>query len=177
MAEAVLPRLGHPSPAADELMIGSFANLTPTQAILAGGKGWMLARLYQAGFRVPDGFVVLTSAFENDALKEEAWAQAQAGLAKLRDVRSGAARSPSGRRHSVKTRCRHRSQVRTRPFSMSATTRASGVRSRPCAARGTPAASRPTVLRKALRRLVMLPSLFSEWSRRSFRACSLPLIQ
>ena len=66
-------------------MICLLEDLTPAQAILAGGKGDVLARLYQAGYRVPNAFVVLTSAFENDDLKSEAWAEVRAALAKLRN--------------------------------------------------------------------------------------------
>src|SRR5689334_16646971 len=61
-----------------------FRELTPAQESLAGGKGRTLARLAQAGYPVPDGFVVLASAFEGDALPPAAWAQVTAGLARLR---------------------------------------------------------------------------------------------
>ena len=36
----------------------------------AGGKGRMLARLYQAGHPVPNGFIILTSAFDDKGLRE-----------------------------------------------------------------------------------------------------------
>jgi phosphohistidine swiveling domain-containing protein len=68
----------------DAAMICLFGDLTPARAKDAGGKGRILARLYQAGYRVPDGFVVLTSAFDADALKPDAWAEARAALARLR---------------------------------------------------------------------------------------------
>jgi rifampicin phosphotransferase len=70
-------------------MICFFENLTPKQAALAGGKGRTLAQLYQAGYRVPNGFVVFTSAFDDDALNQEAWAQACAALVKLRNDEPG----------------------------------------------------------------------------------------
>jgi rifampicin phosphotransferase len=66
-------------------MICLLEDLTPAQAILAGGKGDVLARLYQAGYRVPNAFVVLTSSFEKNDLKPEAWAEVRAALAKLRN--------------------------------------------------------------------------------------------
>ncbi|HEX3033192.1 MAG TPA: PEP/pyruvate-binding domain-containing protein [Bacillota bacterium] len=44
----------------------------------AGGKGATLAQLYQKGFRVPNGFVVLPDSFEGDSLKQEAWEQVRA---------------------------------------------------------------------------------------------------
>lgn len=53
------------------IMIGvrSFKVLTAEQHSLAGGKGGTLARLYQAGYPVPDGFVILPMAFEGDQLQ------------------------------------------------------------------------------------------------------------
>lgn len=64
-----------------------FDELTPALASLAGGKGSALARLYQAGYPVPSGFVVLTSAFAGDALRPEAWPMVSAALARLRGGR------------------------------------------------------------------------------------------
>ena len=49
-----------------------------------GGKGGSLARLYQAGFPVPEGFVISPGAFEKDVLKPEAWAQVVERLEELR---------------------------------------------------------------------------------------------
>jgi phosphohistidine swiveling domain-containing protein len=49
-------------------MIKSFRELTSESQALAGGKGGTLAKLFQWGYPVPDGFVVLPSAFENDML-------------------------------------------------------------------------------------------------------------
>ena len=57
-------------------MIRSFQELTTEEQPLAGGKGSTLARLYQWGFPVPDGFIILPEAFESDLLRPEAWAQA-----------------------------------------------------------------------------------------------------
>lgn len=67
-------------------MIYSFQQLTKEQAPFAGGKGRTLARLYQAGYRVPDGFVILPAAFAGDDLSPQAWAQVQTQLARLRKV-------------------------------------------------------------------------------------------
>ena len=53
----------------------TFAELTPDRQLQAGGKGGTLAQLYQRGYPVPDGLVILPLEFENDELKPEAWAQ------------------------------------------------------------------------------------------------------
>ncbi len=54
-------------------MVKSFKELTPKLQTLAGGKGGMLARMFQDGYPVPEGFVVLPSAFEGERLSGEAW--------------------------------------------------------------------------------------------------------
>lgn len=54
-------------------MIKSFKDLTPEFRAFAGGKGGSLARMYQDGYPVPEGFVVLPSAFQNKKLNDEAW--------------------------------------------------------------------------------------------------------
>ncbi|WP_379145007.1 PEP/pyruvate-binding domain-containing protein [Paenibacillus sp. sgz500992] len=65
-------------------MIRGFAELSPEQYVEAGGKGAMLSRMLQAGYPVPEGFVVFPSAFEGDKLKEEAWTESAARLRKIR---------------------------------------------------------------------------------------------
>jgi phosphohistidine swiveling domain-containing protein len=65
-------------------MVRSFSELPAERQESAGGKGGALARLYQAGYPVPDGFVILPSAFAGDRLKPEAWAQVRAYLARMR---------------------------------------------------------------------------------------------
>lgn len=65
-------------------MVRFFWDLTAEQALLAGGKGRALARLYQAGHHVPNGFVILTTAFDGDALKPAAWEQVRGALVELR---------------------------------------------------------------------------------------------
>lgn len=54
-------------------MIKSFKELTPELQSLAGGKGCMLSKMFQAGYPVPDGFVILPSAFNENNLNEDAW--------------------------------------------------------------------------------------------------------
>jgi len=65
-------------------MVYSFKDLPAEQAALAGGKGKVLARLYQAGYPVPEGLIILPGAFNGDDLTPECWAQVQAHLAELR---------------------------------------------------------------------------------------------
>jgi len=65
-------------------MIKSFDELSENQQSHAGGKGGSLARLFQAGYPVPDGFVILPGAFAADELAPEAWVQIQAYLNGLR---------------------------------------------------------------------------------------------
>lgn len=70
-----------------------FGGITKDHEPLAGGKGRALAKMYQAGCRVPDGFVILPAAFSGDELRAEAWAQARRQLARLRRAESFAVRS------------------------------------------------------------------------------------
>jgi|GEM_PF-1873932 len=63
-------------------MISSFKELTRQQESRAGGKGRTLARLFRAGYRVPDGFIIQPTAFAGDDLAPEAWARAQTQLAR-----------------------------------------------------------------------------------------------
>ncbi|MFQ5812322.1 MAG: PEP/pyruvate-binding domain-containing protein [Anaerolineae bacterium] len=80
-------------------MIRTFRELTLEQQSLAGGKGGTLTRLYQTGYPVPDGFVILPTAFapstssghRGDEMLPEAWAQVQAHLKRMRKADSGAA--------------------------------------------------------------------------------------
>ena len=53
-------------------MVKSFKELTPELQDFAGGKGAMLARMFQGGFPVPEGFVVLPSVFQDERLTDEA---------------------------------------------------------------------------------------------------------
>ncbi len=63
-----------------------FDEISPELNTEAGGKGRSLAKLYQAGFPVPEGFVILPSAFEAEGLKPEAWDQVKTYLAKMRST-------------------------------------------------------------------------------------------
>jgi rifampicin phosphotransferase len=65
-------------------MIYHFNELPPQHSTLAGGKGRVLAQLTQSRYTVPDGFIILPSAFEGNALTPAAWTQAQALLSALR---------------------------------------------------------------------------------------------
>jgi phosphohistidine swiveling domain-containing protein len=69
-------------------LVRSFGEVTEEWAD-AGGKGGTLARLYQAGYPVPDGFVVLPAAFAGDEMTAEAWAQVQGHLIRLRQAEAG----------------------------------------------------------------------------------------
>lgn len=65
--------------------VKSFQELSSELLPLAGGKGGMLARMFQGGYPVPEGFVILPSAFQGDKLHNEAWEQIQINLKQLRE--------------------------------------------------------------------------------------------
>lgn len=71
-------------------MVKSFSELTPELRPLAGGKGGMLARMFQDGYPVPEGFVILPPAFQEEKLNPEAWNQIQAYLNGMRKNHKGA---------------------------------------------------------------------------------------
>lgn len=54
-------------------MVKRFQELTPELQPFAGGKGGMLAKMFQSGYPVPEGFVILPSAFEGEKLNEKVW--------------------------------------------------------------------------------------------------------
>ncbi len=62
----------------------AFGKLPAEAGPSAGGKGRVLANLYQKGFPVPDGCVLLAEAFSGDVLTDEAWEKAQKEIARLR---------------------------------------------------------------------------------------------
>jgi pyruvate,water dikinase len=66
-------------------MVLSFKKLSKEDQGRAGGKGGSLARLYQSGFSVPDGFVILPNAFKDDELTRDAWFEARLQLERLRN--------------------------------------------------------------------------------------------
>jgi phosphohistidine swiveling domain-containing protein len=65
-------------------MVRTFSELTAEERPLAGGKGSALACLTQAGYPVPDGLIILPTAFVGDDLTAGAWAQLQPHLDRLR---------------------------------------------------------------------------------------------
>ena len=65
-------------------VVRSFSELTDEGQVRVGGKGRALAQLYQAGFPVPDGLAISPSAFADDALTADAWAEVRAQLKRLR---------------------------------------------------------------------------------------------
>ncbi|WP_026886953.1 PEP/pyruvate-binding domain-containing protein [Clostridium beijerinckii] len=65
-------------------MIKSFKELTPELQSFAGGKGCMLSKMFQAGYPVPDGFVILPSAFKENILNEDAWNKIKHYLKEIR---------------------------------------------------------------------------------------------
>jgi phosphohistidine swiveling domain-containing protein len=62
----------------------TFGKLPSEQQPSAGGKGGTLSRLYQSGYPVPDGFVILPSAFTGNEISPETWPQLQPCLEYLR---------------------------------------------------------------------------------------------
>ena len=65
--------------------IHTFNQITNEEMPSKGGKGSSLAKLYQAGFPVPDGFVISPSAFSDDELQPEAWLEVQALVNRFRE--------------------------------------------------------------------------------------------
>lgn len=73
------------------VLVQSFKELTSERRLAAGGKGGTLARLYQAGYPVPDGIVVLPAAFDGDTLRTDAWTHVLAWLTRARRQGAGVA--------------------------------------------------------------------------------------
>ena len=71
-------------------MVKSFGELKPELQTLAGGKGGMLARMHQTGYPVPEGFVILPSAFEGEKLSDWAWNDILTLLNSIRKNHDGA---------------------------------------------------------------------------------------
>jgi pyruvate,water dikinase len=71
-------------------MVKSFNELTPELQVFAGGKGGMLARMLQDGYPVPEGFVVLPSAFHEEKLHKKAWDEILIFLNEIRKNNKGA---------------------------------------------------------------------------------------
>jgi len=64
--------------------VKTFREISPDEQAQAGGKGGTLARLIQAGYPVPDGFVVMPPAFEGDQIRPVAWEQIVKNLKLIR---------------------------------------------------------------------------------------------
>jgi|GEM_PF-2530646 len=70
--------------------VRSFKKLTPELEAFAGGKGRMLAGMFQDGCPVPEGFVALAPAFQGEKLDNEAWNEIRAHLDVIRKKYEGA---------------------------------------------------------------------------------------
>jgi pyruvate,water dikinase len=65
--------------------VKSFSEISKTERPQAGGKGGTLARLYQDGYPVPNGFVIFPDAFVGEEITEDGWDQVLAYLARARN--------------------------------------------------------------------------------------------
>ena len=74
-----------------EAEIYTFRRLPEDKYSLAGGKGATLARLLQASFPVPEGFIILPAAFDGDDLHPDAWRQVKEQLAIVGSIGAGRA--------------------------------------------------------------------------------------
>ncbi len=75
------------------MFILSFDNESAIDRALTGGKGASLASMKQAGFPVPDGFVILQSAFADGCLTEQAKEEIASALAGFSESEQFAVRS------------------------------------------------------------------------------------
>lgn len=66
-------------------MVKGFKELSTELQLMAGGKGAMLSKMFQDGYPVPDGFVILPWAFQNEKLNDEAWKEIKAHLNRIRE--------------------------------------------------------------------------------------------
>lgn len=73
-----------------ERNIIKFSDLTNEHQAFAGGKCNMLAKMFQMGYPVPNGFVILPTAFKDDYLAHESWKDVQALLSDIRKTNSNA---------------------------------------------------------------------------------------
>lgn len=64
--------------------VQTFGELEEKDMVYAGGKGRVLAKLYQAGYRVPEGFVIFSCAFEGGQLNRAAFTQVQSNIDRLK---------------------------------------------------------------------------------------------
>ncbi|MHA1966515.1 MAG: PEP/pyruvate-binding domain-containing protein [Candidatus Hodarchaeales archaeon] len=87
-----------------EKFLFTFRDLKPEFQVLAGGKGRVLAQLFQSGYPVPDGFIILPTAFRGNTLRPEAWQDVTENLDRLsrkNKVNSFAVRSSALNEDSV----------------------------------------------------------------------------
>ena len=63
----------------------SFKNIDKINDNLFGGKGKSLAKLYNLGYPVPEGFVISSFSFKKNKIIDEAWSQIKTKLKKLRN--------------------------------------------------------------------------------------------
>jgi len=70
-----------------EKKVQLFSNIAAGNHSKVGGKGSSLAKMYQAGLPVPDGFIIQPDAFEDDDIPSEVWEQITANLQNLRKTR------------------------------------------------------------------------------------------
>ncbi|MFZ7104097.1 MAG: PEP/pyruvate-binding domain-containing protein [Peptococcaceae bacterium] len=71
-------------------MVKGFKEITPELQAVAGGKGGMLSGMFRDGYPIPDGFVVLPSAFQKEKLTDEAWNEIRVYLNAIRKNHAGA---------------------------------------------------------------------------------------
>lgn len=64
--------------------VQTFDELGKASMAYAGGKGKVLAQLYQAGYRVPDGFIILPAAFEGGQLNPASSMQIRSNISRLK---------------------------------------------------------------------------------------------
>lgn len=65
-------------------MVKGFKELSTELQPFAGGKGAMLSKMFQDGYPVPDGFVILPWAFQDEKLNDEAWNEIKTNLSRIR---------------------------------------------------------------------------------------------
>jgi len=70
-------------------LVIDFKDLRGEDRPRAGGKGGTLSLLYQSDYPVPEGFVIMPAAFQDDSLREDAWDQIVLRLSLLRKKNSG----------------------------------------------------------------------------------------
>jgi phosphohistidine swiveling domain-containing protein len=70
-------------------LVRSFEQISSEEKPSAGGKGGTLSGLFQAGYPVPEGFVVLPAAFDGDVLTPVGWTEVKGQLDHMRRVQNG----------------------------------------------------------------------------------------